>query len=257
MTSRRLALVTGGGRGIGRAIALGLAREGLRLAVTGRTPEKLEEVVRAIQAGGGEAAAFVCDVADRRALAEMAHQVHGQLGPLSVLVNNAGTTGSWKSLEMPDADWDRVLAINLTAPWFTTKTFLPDMLQQHWGRVINIASMAGKFGLRYSAVYSASKHGLLGVTRSLAIEYDGSGVTFNAICPGFVDTEMTDRTVATIAAKTKRAPAAARRLVAEMSPEGRILAPEEVAQVAVQLASDSAGKINGRAIDVPGEPLQL
>jgi NAD(P)-dependent dehydrogenase (short-subunit alcohol dehydrogenase family) len=176
---------------------------------------------------------------------------------LSVLVNNAGTTGSWKSLEMPDADWDRVLAINLTAPWFTTKTFLPDMLQQHWGRVINIASMAGKLGLRYSAVYSASKHGLLGVTRSLAIEYDGSGVTFNAICPGFVDTEMTDRTVATIAAKTKRAPAAARRLVAEMSPEGRILAPEEVAQVAVQLASDSAGKINGRAIDVPGEPLQL
>ncbi len=247
----RLALVTGGGRGIGRAVALALAQGGARLAIAGRTPEKLDEVVAAIGATGGTAAAFPCDVAQRDAIEGLASAVHNRLGPVSILVNNAGVTGSWKSLELPDADWDRVLAVNLTAAWLCTKAFLPDMLAQRWGRVINIASLAGKVGLRYSAVYAASKHGLLGLTRSLAIEYDGSGVTFNAICPGFVDTEMTDRTVATIAAKTRRSEEDARRVVASLSPQGRILAPEEVAAVAVRLAQEAAGALSGQAIDVP------
>jgi NAD(P)-dependent dehydrogenase (short-subunit alcohol dehydrogenase family) len=153
---------------------------------------------------------------------------------------------------MPAADWDRVLGVNLTATWWCTITFLPDMLAQRWGRVINIASLAGKVGLRYSAVYAASKHGVLGVTRSLAIEYEGTGVTFNAICPGFVDTEMTDRTVATIAAKTRRSVEEARRVVASLSPRGRILAPEEVAAVAVRIAQEEGAVLNGEAIDVPG-----
>lgn len=247
----RLALVTGGGRGIGRAIALALAEEGAVLAVAGRTPEKLDEVVARIQSTGGTAAAFPCDLEQREEIGRLAARVHERMGPVSILVNNAGLTGSWKSLEMPAADWDRVLAVNLSATWWCTTTFLPDMLAQRWGRVINIASLAGKVGLRYSAVYAASKHGVLGVTRSLAIEYEGTGVTFNAICPGFVDTEMTDRTVATIAAKTHRSQDEARLVVAALSPQGRILAPEEVAAVAVRIAQDETGALNGQAIDVP------
>ncbi len=247
----KVALVTGGGRGIGRAIALALARERARAVVVGRTPEKLAEVVATVRSRGGWATSYSCDVGDRSDLSRMTQKVTAEVGAVAILVNNAGVTASWKSLEMPDADWDHILAVNLTAAWFCTRAFLPEMLRQRWGRVINIASLAGKFGLRYSVAYSASKHGLLGLTRSLAIEYADSGVTFNAICPGFVDTEMTDRTVATIASKTGRTLEEARQVVASFNAHGRIVAPEEVAAAAVRLAADSGAATNGDAIDVP------
>jgi len=247
----KVALVTGGGRGIGRAVALALARAGARIVVVGRTPERLDAVVAAIRSTGGEAGAYPCDLSDRSDLSRMTQKVSAEAGPVAILVNNAGVTGSWKALEMPDDDWDRILGVNLTAAWLCTKAFLPAMLQRGWGRIINIASLAGKFGLRYSVAYSASKHGLLGMTRSLAIEYADSGVTFNAICPGFVDTEMTDRTVATIAAKTGRTPEQARELVAAFNAHGRLVGAEEVAALAVRLAGDTAAATNGEAIDIP------
>jgi 3-hydroxybutyrate dehydrogenase len=252
--ANKLALITGGGRGIGRAIAFAFAREGARVAVAARTREQVERVANEIaEECGIEALAIECDVASadsvNRAF-ESANQKFGR-GP-DILVNNAGIVETAPFHKIDEAMWQRHLAVNLTGTFHCTRAALPGMLERGWGRVINIASIAGKTGAPYISAYAASKHGVLGLTRSLALEVGAKGITVNAICPGYVDTDMTTRGVENIVAKTGKSAAEAIETIKQMSPQRRLVTPEEVAAVALLLASEAGQGINGQAINVDG-----
>jgi NAD(P)-dependent dehydrogenase (short-subunit alcohol dehydrogenase family) len=248
----QVALVTGGGRGIGRCIALTFAREGAHVAVAARTRPEVESVRTEIEALGRSGLAGVCDVTDRDQIARLAAEVQGRLGTITILVNNAGIAASVKTADMEDALWERILRVNLTGTYLCTKAVLPGMLDRGYGRIINIVSTGGKVGFLYSAAYCASKHGVLGFTRALALEVARRGVTVNAICPGFVQTAMTDESIQRIVAKTGRSREAARQALEGLNPQQRLIQPEEVAAVAVMLASPEAGGIHGQAINVDG-----
>jgi NAD(P)-dependent dehydrogenase (short-subunit alcohol dehydrogenase family) len=167
-------------------------------------------------------------------------------------VNNAGNAGSAKFANHPDELWHRMLAINLTSVYYVTKAFVPAMIEQRAGRIITIASIAGKVGAKYIAAYTASKHGAIGLTRALAAELNAYNITVNAICPGYVNTPMTDASVATMVARTGMSAEEARQTLERMSPQQRLIEPEEVASVAVFLALDSSKGITGQAINVDG-----
>jgi len=251
-TPVRTALITGAGKGIGAAVALALAQAGHRVALAARTAADLEQVAAQVRAAGGEAAVLTCDVTQPAAVAALAAAAERALGPVTVLVNNAGAAGSHKFLDHPDELWERMLAINLTSVYRVTKAVLPGMLQAGWGRIINIASIAAKAGGKYIAAYTASKHGVLGLTRALAVELAGQNITVNAICPGYVDTPMTEAAVSNITARTRLTAAEARATLERTSPQNRLITPEEVAAVAVMLASEAARGITGQAINVDG-----
>ncbi|HEX6715968.1 MAG TPA: 3-oxoacyl-ACP reductase FabG [Pyrinomonadaceae bacterium] len=249
MLTGKTALITGGGRGIGRAIALALAREGARIAVAARTAEQVEQVAREIANG---AIALVCDVADPSSVTRMFGELHERAGDADILVNNAGIAESATLVNTTDELWHRHLSINLYGTFYCTRAVLPAMLKKGWGRVINIASIAGKTGAPYIAAYSASKHGVLGLTRSVALEVAAAGITVNAICPGYVDTEMVSRGVERITTRTGRTAEEALETLKKMSPQNRLVTPEEVAAVALLLASEEGRGINGQGINIDG-----
>ena len=242
-------MITGGGRGIGRAIALAFARDGARIAVAGRTIEPLQEVASEI---GNGSIALVCDVSDPESVTRMFTEIRERFGDPDILVNNAGIAESATLVNTTDELWRRHLAINLSGTFYCTRAALPTMLKNGWGRVINIASIAGKTGAPYIAAYSASKHGVLGLTRSVALEVATSGVTVNAICPGYVDTDMVTRGVERITTKTGRSAEEALETLKKMSPQNRLVTAEEVGAVALLLASDEGRGINGQAINIDG-----
>jgi len=246
----RVALVTGGGRGIGRSIALALARAGAHVAVAARTVPEIEAVAAEVKALGRRTFFFPLDVADRAMLAAAPRQVAEALGPVDILVNNAGLHASAPVQELDASSWDAILAVNLTGPAMLTRACLPHMYERRWGRVINVASVAGRIGLKYGSAYSASKHGLIGFTRSLALEGAKKGVTANAICPSWTETKMMDDAVASVALHTQRTEAEARKAILRSNPMGRAALPDEVADVAVLLAVSPI--ITGQAIDVDG-----
>ena len=250
----KLALITGGGRGIGRAVALAFAREGARIAVVARTADEVARVAEEIErAGGGETLHAPCDVADAGDVARVFALVNERFGRgCDILVNNAGIAESAPVVNTDDELWQRHLAINLTGTFYCTRAALPAMLARGWGRVINVASIAGKTGAPYIAAYAASKHGVLGLTRAAALEVATKGVTVNAICPGYVDTDMTARALANIEAKTGRSAADALEAIKRQSPQQRLVTPAEVAALALLLASDEGRGINGQAINVDG-----
>lgn len=250
--NNKLALVTGAGRGIGRAIALAFADAGADVAVCARTSEEIEEVAALIRERGKRAFAVTCDVSDSAQVAKMSEQVRAEFGEIEILVNNSGQARSQKFVGHDDDLWHRMLAVNLTGVYYVTKNFVAPMVEQKRGRIINIASIASKVGGRYIAAYTASKHGVLGLTRALALELAAQNITVNAICPGYVETPMTDENVANIVAKTKFTAAQVRGELEKMSPQGRLIAPEEVAALTVFLASDAAHGITGQAINVDG-----
>jgi 3-hydroxybutyrate dehydrogenase len=250
----RLALITGGGRGIGRAIALAFASEGAAIAVAARTRAQVESVAAEVaSAFGVETLAIECDVANtesvNRAFAQAGEKFGG--GP-DILVNNAGIAETSPFFKTDEAMWQRHLEVNLTGTFRCTRAALPGMIERGWGRIINIASIAGKTGAPYISAYSASKHGVLGLTRSCALEVATRGITVNAICPGYVETDMTRRAVENITAKTGKSSEEARAIIEGLSPQNRMVTPEEVAALALLLASDDGRGINGQAINVDG-----
>jgi NAD(P)-dependent dehydrogenase (short-subunit alcohol dehydrogenase family) len=248
----RVALITGAGRGIGRAIALAYAAEGAKVALTARTTGELEEVVGRIRAAGGSALGFPADLADRAVPQKVVGDVQRAFGSVEILVNNAGVGSSSNPRPVVDFDdhfWDQTLAINLTAPYLLCKAVLPGMLARRWGRIITIASVNGKLGSLHGAAYAASKHGVLGLTRTLAMEVAGQGITVNAICPGPVHTLMNDRRIEYDA--TRRG-IGVKELESAITPLGRRLEPEEIAPLAVYLASDAAAAVVGQALNIDG-----
>jgi NAD(P)-dependent dehydrogenase (short-subunit alcohol dehydrogenase family) len=250
----KIALVTGGGRGIGRAVAFAFAREGAEIAVVARTDAEVERVAADVRDECGVRTMHAtCDVSDaesvRRAFAVVA-ETFGR--GADILVNNAGIAESAPVMRTDDAHWRRHLAVNLDGTFYCTRAALPAMIERGWGRIINVASIAGKTGAPYIAAYAASKHGVLGLTRSVALEVAAKGVTVNAICPGYVDTDMTTHAVEQIEAKTGRTAADALERIKSMSPQNRLVTPEEVAALALLLASEDGRGINGQAINVDG-----
>lgn len=248
----RRALITGGARGIGRSIALALAGEGANVAVAARTADALQAVAAEVQETGRRGVGLRCDVTRPDQVEELARRAVSELDGVDILVNSAGGSGSHKLLGHPDELWHRLLEVNLTSTYYVTKAVLPTMVSQRWGRIINIASVAARTGERYISAYTAAKHGVLGLTRSLAREVVSDGVTVNAVCPGYVNTPMTDANVANIAKQTNMTPEQARHALENTSPQRRLIEPAEVAYVTAFLAMDIAGGITGQAITLDG-----
>ncbi len=243
----RTALVTGGGRGIGRAIAESLATLGARVVLTGRSGAELDQAALAL---GGIAVRM--DLADRAAITTALAEVQSRVGHVDILVNNAGIAESAPFDRTPDELWDTAMAVNVTGAFVLCRALIPKMIEAGWGRVINIASNAGLTGYAYTAAYCASKHAMIGMTRSIALEIARSPVTINAVCPGWVNTKMTDEAIGRIAQKTGRSETDARRSLEAMSPQRRLIEPREVAHTVVMLCAEEARGIHGQAIVVDG-----
>jgi NAD(P)-dependent dehydrogenase (short-subunit alcohol dehydrogenase family) len=242
-----VALVTGAGRGIGRAIAVRLSAEGLRVALVARSEDQLLETAALC---ASETAVLSGDITSTLSVDTAFTSVEAQWGPVSVLVANAGAGAAAPIHLTSDDQWSRMIDVNLTAPFRAVRRAVPHMIQQNQGRIVVVASTAAKHGDPYVSAYTASKHGVLGLVRSAAAELAHAGVTVNAVCPGYVDTPMTQTTISGIIAKTGRTSSQARAVLAGKQPIGRLITPEEVAD-AVWLCIAN-GAINGQGINVDG-----
>ncbi len=247
----RVALVTGAGRGIGRAIALRLSQEGFRVALTARSADQLAEVAAACP---GSTLSVPVDLTEPTAADRLFAEVEEAWGPVEVLVANAGAAVSARVDRTSDEDWQRMLDLNLTAPFRCVRRAVPAMRAAGWGRIVVVASTAARVGEPYIAAYTASKHGVLGLVRSAAAELATTGVTVNAVCPGYVDTPMTDQSVAGIVAVSSRSEEEARALLAAKQPIGRLITPDEVAEAAWYLIGN--GGVTGQGLVVDGGAVQ-
>ncbi len=246
------AVVTGGGRGIGAAVARALAAEGAAVVVAGRTPGPLETMAAEIRAAGGKAWAVPTDVTDAGSVRALGRAAVAHLRHIQILVNSAGVAHSARLDEITLEDWERVLAANATSTFLCTQQFVQSMVERRWGRVINVASTAGLAGGRYIAAYSAAKHAVIGFTRSVAAEVAGTGLTCNAVCPGFVDTELTRTAAERVAGRTGRAPSDALAAMLASVSQPRLIAPAEVAQAVLALCVPGSEQVNGEAIVIDG-----
>ncbi len=247
----RVALVTGAGRGIGRAVAVRLSAEGHRVALTARSEGELARTAEECQ---GPTVVLPDDLTDPAAPDRLFGAVEAAWGPVDVLVANAGAATSARVDRITDEDWQRMLDLNLTAPFRCLRRAIPAMREGGWGRIVVVASVAARVGEPYIAAYTASKHGVLGLVRSAAAELARTGVTVNAVCPGYVDTEMTDQTVAGIVAVSQRSEEEARRILAEKQPIGRLITPDEVAEAVCFCVA--SGGVTGQGVVVDGGAVQ-
>jgi NAD(P)-dependent dehydrogenase (short-subunit alcohol dehydrogenase family) len=242
LTGKR-ALVTGGGRGIGAACARELAAAGAKVIVAGRTASQNDAVADEV---GGEG--YVLDLLDRAATDAFI----AKLGTIDILVNNAGAAESAPLEKVTDELWDRIMELDATAPFRLIRGFAPGMVKAGWGRVVNIASNAGVSGYRYSSAYCAAKHAMVGYTRALAIDLARTGVTINAICPGWVKTQIVDEAVNRIAEKTGRSIDDAQKALEVMNPQNRLLDVTEISHAVLMLCADAARGIHGQTLVIDG-----
>ena len=254
--SEQRVVVTGGGRGIGAAVARALTAEGTSVVVAARSAEEIEAVARELRESGRRAMAVACDVTDPAAVEELRRRCEEQLGGVDVLVNNAGIASSAPLKSITLEQWNRIFAVNVTGTFLCTQAFLPGMVERGWGRIVNVASVAGKMGAAYISAYAASKHAVVGFTRSVAAEVAAQGVTVNAVCPGFVATEMTVDTVERIASKTGLSAEEAHANLERNSPQGRLFEADEVAYQVLCLCDPRARGVNGQALVLDGGAVQ-
>ncbi|NMM27391.1 MAG: SDR family oxidoreductase [Glaciimonas sp.] len=245
------ALVTGGGRGIGAAVAKQLLLHGARVSVVGRNMSVLANTVAELQPFG-EVDYFRVDVEQRESVTQAFDQARSRFGSIAILINNAGQAASASFIKTDETIWQQMLAVNLTGTFHCTHDALPDMLSVQWGRVVNVVSTAGLAGYRYVSAYCAAKHGVIGLTRSLALEMATKGITVNAVCPGYTETDIVKNAVATIVAKTGRMEQQARNDLVAGNPQKRLVQPEEVASAVLWLCLPGSDAMTGQALAVAG-----
>jgi 3-hydroxybutyrate dehydrogenase len=246
--SGRHAVVTGGGRGIGAAIATALAAEGARVTLMGRNEGQLREKAATVPL----VQAIRCDVTQEVAVDAAFAEATRSFGPATILVNNAGAAESAPFVRTSLALFRRMLDVNLIGTFLCSRAAVPDMLEAGFGRIVNVASIAGLKGVAYVSAYCAAKHGVVGLTRALALETATMGITVNAVCPGYADTDMVRDAIANIALKTRRSAAEAKAELVGKNPQGRLIRPEEVAATVLWLCAPGSEAITGQAIAVAG-----
>lgn len=243
----RHALITGGGTGIGAAAAQHLHAEGAKLSLLGRRLDPLRTVGESLGAAG-----IQCDVTDRDRLRAAFDEARAANGPIDMLIVNAGIAESAPFQKMSRESWDRIVATNLTAAFDCASAAIADLLKSANGRLVFVASVASLRGVPYAAHYAASKHGLLGLMRSLAAEYAKTSLTVNAVCPGYVDTPMTDQSVARVAEITGRSSDDSRSIITNMNASGRLVDPQAIGNVIAMLCLPLSSDINGAAVTIDG-----
>jgi NAD(P)-dependent dehydrogenase (short-subunit alcohol dehydrogenase family) len=247
----RHALVTGASRGIGAAIAAALAAEGVRVSLLGRDILHLQRV--SDQLGGADRALpIAADVGDAASVQSAFAAARGHFGPVHLLINNAGQAASAKFTDTDAALWNRLIAVNLTGTYLSTLQAVPDMLAAGFGRIVNIASTAGLRGAAYISAYASSKHAVIGLTRSLALEYASRNITVNAVCPGFVNTDIVKEAIANITRKTGRSDGEALAVLLATNPQRRLVEPQEVADTVMWLCRPGSESVTGQSIVLAG-----
>jgi NAD(P)-dependent dehydrogenase (short-subunit alcohol dehydrogenase family) len=247
----RHVFVTGASRGIGADIAAALAADGARVSLVGRDAALLAAL--AAELGGAERAIpIVADVTDAAAVQEAFATARRQFGPVHMLVNNAGQAAAAKFTDTDEALWNRIIGVNLTGTYLCTRAAVSDMLQGGFGRIVNIASIAGLRGAAYISAYAASKHAVIGLTRCLALEYATRNITVNAVCPGYVDTDLVKRAVDNIMKKTGRSESEAMATLTATNPQGRLITPAEVSNAVLWLCRPGTESVTGQSIVIAG-----
>jgi NAD(P)-dependent dehydrogenase (short-subunit alcohol dehydrogenase family) len=244
------AVVTGASRGIGAVIAASLAAEGVQVSLLGRDEGALGRVVEEL--GDARALAITTDVTDSRSVQNAFTAARGRFGPVQVLINNAGQAASAKFTETDEALWNRMIAVNLNGTFLCSRQAVPDMLQAGFGRIVNVASVAGLRGAAYISAYASSKHAVIGLTRALALEYAARNITVNAVCPGYVDTDIVKSAIANIVSRTGRSETEALAALVAGNPQQRLIEPREVAETVLWLCRPGSASVTGQSIVLAG-----